>query len=433
MKIPLTQSITALKQHLKDPLFKDPLYKNSFFLMVNSAAVSILGFLFWLVAARCYSSKEVGLATALISVMMFFPVLSSLGFHSSLIRYLDKERDKQSMINSCLTVSGLLSILLVIVFLTGINIWSPKLSFIKENFFYAMAFIVFSVANSILLLQEDVFVALRCTEYLLFQNVIWRGLSIIVLIILAKIFANFFGIFLSLGIAICVGLLIRSFLFIPIILPKYLPVPTINKRMLKDIMHFSIGNYISRIFYMAPGAIFPLLIVNTMSPEATAYFYMAWAIAGILFVIPVVTTLSLFAEGSHNPEELSKNVIKAIKLMFVLLIPAILLLIFFGDKILLAFGRRYSEEGFELLQVFSVSAIPLSLNLLYVAVKRVQIKVKSIVYTYVSMAIFTIGISYILMAEIGLIGVGMGWFLGQTIVAISIGLVILKEKVRNNS
>ncbi len=40
---------------------RDPLYKNSFFIMLSSITNAGFGFFFWMIAARLYSAEDVGL------------------------------------------------------------------------------------------------------------------------------------------------------------------------------------------------------------------------------------------------------------------------------------------------------------------------------------------------------------------------------------
>jgi len=72
MTLWLPKNLTELKQHLNDPLFK-----NAYFLMLSSISSAGSGFFFWLIAARFYSTAEVGLASAIIAAMGFCFLLSS--------------------------------------------------------------------------------------------------------------------------------------------------------------------------------------------------------------------------------------------------------------------------------------------------------------------------------------------------------------------
>ncbi|MCX8000823.1 MAG: hypothetical protein N3A69_18100, partial [Leptospiraceae bacterium] len=46
---------------------KDPLFKNSIFIMLSSGESAIFGFFFWFLAAKLYTAEAIGIATAMIS------------------------------------------------------------------------------------------------------------------------------------------------------------------------------------------------------------------------------------------------------------------------------------------------------------------------------------------------------------------------------
>ena len=78
-----TEKQRGTEKHLNDPLFK-----NAYFLMFSSLTSAGSGFFFWLIAARFYSTSDIGLASAIISAMGLIAMLSLLGFDISLVRFL---------------------------------------------------------------------------------------------------------------------------------------------------------------------------------------------------------------------------------------------------------------------------------------------------------------------------------------------------------
>lgn len=191
--------------------------------------------------------------------------------------------------------------------------------------------------------------------------------------------------------------------------------------------HISFGNYIAENFGAIPNSILPLMIINVLNPEMNAYFFMALSISNILITIPVAINNSLFAEGSYAPEQFRTNVIKTIKFTFILIIPIILGIFIYGDELLSLFGKAYAENGFYLLCILALSAIPFTINKVYVTIKNIQIKVKSIIYINILISILTIVIGYTLMIRIGLIGVAIGYTLGQGICAVMILVSVWKK------
>ena len=411
MKLTIPKTRTELKQHLNDPLFK-----NSYFLMATTVIGSLLGFIFWMLVARYYTPHDVGLATALISAANLLVVFSLLGFEFGILRFLPDEKDKQGMINSCLTITFLFSIILSAIFISGVDTWSPALSFVYESMPFLLFFIVLVFTTALTRLQQIIFVALRSAELSFIQNITFSILKLIFVLFLVAF--GVFGIVSSWAIAACIALILSTFFLTPRRVHSYLPILTIKKKMIKDMFHISSGNYIAENFSAIPGSILPLMIINVLNPEMNAYFFMALAISNILITIPVAVNSSLFVEGSYAPEQFRNNVIKAIKFTFLLIIPAILGIFIFGDKLLLLFGEAYAKNGFYVLCVSVLSVIPFTINKAYMTIKNVQLKVKPIIYLNALISILTIGLSYVLMIEIGLIGAAIGYTLGQGIGAI---------------
>ncbi len=199
-------------------------------------------------------------------------------------------------------------------------------------------------------------------------------------------------------------------------------------------MPFSFGNYISGVLGSLPTMIMPLLIVNILDVENAAYFLVAWSITIIVSSVPGAVTTSLFAEGSSNQEaEFRSNLIKSTKLIFFLLIPTILILFVFGDKVLLLFGQTYSENATRLLGLFIIGCIPFAINQIYLTIKRVQIDIKPMIYVNLLAAILVISGSYLLMKTVGLIGIGIAWIFGQGVIAMFVGAyLIIKYKTITN-
>ncbi len=55
--------------------------------MLNSITGSGIGFIFWIVAAKFYSTEVVGITTALLSSITLITMFSFLGFDQSIIRF----------------------------------------------------------------------------------------------------------------------------------------------------------------------------------------------------------------------------------------------------------------------------------------------------------------------------------------------------------
>jgi len=406
--------------------FREPIHKNSIHLVTNSFVTSGLGFIFWVIAARFYGSYELGLASAIVSSMNLLTVLSLLGFNISLIKFLPNSSGKENLINSCFTLDLCAASIISIIFLLGINTFSPELSFLKENLIFSIFFIIFTATGVIGLLLNSIFIANRLSKIVLLKDSIF-GILKIPLTIFA-IFLGAFGIFFAWGIALMISSIIGMGLLFKII-PQYKPRVLIEKELIRDMFHFSFWNYIAHIFSLAPASILPIMIANVLSADAAAYFYISWMIANLLFSIPAQSTQSLLAECSNFDQKIKENAEKTLKFILLLIILPIVIILFMGDKLLLLFGREYSIESFKLLQLLAISAIPYAINSLFISIKRVKKETTSVVLIYFIMAFIALMGSYMLVPFMGIIGVGIAWLFGNLVTSTAIVFKVAKDKL----
>ena len=396
---------------------RSPLYRNSFFLMANTVLTSGLGFFFWMVVARFYTESEVGWGSATISAISLLATLSVPGFSAALIRFLPKAEKPQEMINSCLTISGAIAVVLSLVFVAGLDIWSPALAFIKSNIIFAAAFVFFVLVQVLFGVIGSVFIARRRADFTLFKSAIFSLLKI-PLPILLVLFFHTFGIAASWGIATAVALAVALFFFIPRVQPDYKPVPSLNLGVISSMWRYSGGSYFAHLFDFAPSMILPIIVVNLLGAEQNAYFYVTWVIATLLFSIPRAVAQSLFAEGAHFEEELWGNVTRSLKFVFIILVPAVILALLFGEWLLLLFGEGYSVSGLLLLRILCVSSLFIGVIRVYTSTLRVEDRIRELALIYGFRAVATFVGSYFVMPVYGLVGIGYVWFAVHAVVCL---------------
>jgi len=398
--------------------------------MMASTLASILGFIFWLIVARFYPPSQVGLAGALFAAMSLLSCISLLGIHYSLVRFIPEEKNKAKLMNSGLTLVGICSLLAAVIFLIGLPLWSPDLLFVSSQSSFLIIFILFTIASALLMLQRHVFIAYRRAEFNLYIQAIWLVLRIV--LVVAIVGLGVLGIFSSWGIGVCVALAV-GFFFMAKVQPGYRPLPSLSKELLTNIRDFSVVNYLAEIINNVPVYILPLMVLAVLGAEQNSYYYIAATTAGVIFLIPQAVNLSLFAEGSHRPVGIGLNIAKSLKLLAVLLLPVITVLFIFGDKVLLIFGEEYSRQAFELFRLLLLATIPAVFNEIYLVVKMVKLHLKPIIYINALRAVLLLGLTYLLMKNLGLLGVGIGYLSAQCAVTAMLGLLALKRRLSKNN
>lgn len=399
----------------------DSLYRNSIYLMLSTAIMAFFGFFFWIIVARLYTPEQVGIATTLISVLGLISGLSTLGLNIGLIRFLPKSVVKNEKINSSFTLTIIASILISVIFLSGLKLFSPKLLFLQENLYYILSFILFALILSLNTIVESIFVAYRSAKFTLIKNLFLSITKTALPIMLVGFSA--YGIFASVGIAsalafmLSVGLLIYFF--------KYQPAFSISISAIKKIGSYSFGNYAAAFIGSLPATILPLLITNILGAKHTAYFYIAFMVASLINMIPQATAQTLLAESSYSDKNMKIHILKSLKITSLMLFPFIILIFLFGKNILDAFGNNYSREALPLLKLFAISSIFNSINGIIASIFRLRNMVKElIVISFYTM--FIILFLSLLLVNLQLLGIGLAWLLGQVAVFI-IYLIILSR------
>lgn len=402
------------------------MFKNAYLLMFSSIASAGSGFFFWLIVARFYSVEDIGLASAIVAVMGLISMISLLGFDISLIRFIPEKEDKNELINSCLTTTLIFSLAFALIFVVGIDIWSPSLIVIRENRFLLLLFFIFTAITPLTELQKyGIFVGFRKAEYSFIQTII-----MLIRICIVPFLVEFkaVGIYASYGLMYIPAFLLGTIL-ISKVYSHYKLYLGIKKEIINDIFHFSFGNHIARLFEELPRFILPIMIINVLGVKANAHFFIAWQISMLLLAVPKYTSISLLTESIYNKKELKNNIIRALIFISVILIVIIVCLFLFGKYLLLIFGKEYAKNSFEILLILAFGSIPFTFSALYATMKRIQGEIKAVIYIYSGVTIITLVASYILMQSLGLVGVGYAWVFGNGVIAGIIGFKLLKEMV----
>jgi O-antigen/teichoic acid export membrane protein len=415
-----TVVIITSKEKLRQA-WQIPFYQNAYYLMSGNIINSALGFVFWIIAAQLYSSEVVGLGSAIISAFRLLALFAELGLGTSLVRYLPAAGKKgTAMINTCFTLSGLAVFIISLVFLSGLSLWSPALLPVRQHPLYFIAFIFFTFSMVLQPLALTVLLARLQTRHIFIINAI-AGILSIVLVSIFSIFTDGApGLFSAVGLAVTFTLVLCVFWLIPKAQNGYVPLPGMDLKILREMGSYSAANFVGKGFLLMTNFILPLIVVNTLGAEMNAYFYIPWSVGIVLQFIPAAISNSLFAEASNEETTLYTNTKKSLKLLFLLVLPAALIVFAISSFLLLLFGREYSEHGASLLRILALSIIPWGIIYIYIGIARVKKNIKGLIVIPVCASSLSLGLSYILMVHTGLVGIGLGYLAGQAVVSLPV-------------
>jgi O-antigen/teichoic acid export membrane protein len=397
------------------------LYANSAYLVAANAVNAGFGFLFWTAAARLFPAHDVGLAAGAASAMNLLVMISVLGMDYAIVRYLPHESDTGGIINTVLTIGVSVALMLSVAFLVGLRMWSPSLASLRGDVFSAAGFIVATVCMVIAALLNAVFLARMRSGFVLAMSAVFGTVKVLLTLALAATAA---GLTVLVGAwaggtlaAVAFGL----FWFLRRADgPGFRPRPTVQWSAVRRLTRFASANYLAVILATAPLYVMPLLVLNLLGPEANAYFYIASSISSLLAMVPTAVSMTLFAHGAQENHLPLARVAKGIRFSFSFLVPAIAVILLLGGKVLLLFGRRYAETATPLLWLLSLATLPMTLNLAYFSVRRVQHRMTDVVLSLGWILVVTLGLSMLLLPRVGLVGAGAVWLAAHSSVAATV-------------
>ena len=394
-------------------LYADNLYKNSFYLLLFNIVSGLLGFIFLMIATRLYSVYDIGIYSAMfsaISLIILFSITS--GFSTAIIKLVPSasSSDKNKLVFSFLMISCFMALIMSFIFVSFIEVFSSKLIFLKENLFYGFIFILFVIFSTVAALFNGIFMAFNRTKYILIGGITMN----IGKIILLPLFISYLymGIFYSTGIGTLLGVFISLFLLYKAKLINF--KLNINFNIIKKNFNYILTNYFSSIASGLFCLLLPILILNILSAEMTAYFFIAWAIFSLITGFLMSTIMSFFIEGSYNMNEIKKNRNKGLKVSLIIATISILSVFLFGKFIFSLFGEAYLNS-LDLLYIFTISIYFFVINKIYLVELLIKKKMKETIIFNFLITIPAIISGTLLMLYFGLMGVGYGWLIGQAI------------------
>ncbi len=399
---PLNGKVNSILEYSRNPL-----YRNSLYIMLGRLSDVGFGFLFWTVAARLYPVADVGIATALISSLLLIVAFSRFGFDTALIRFLPTQ-DHCRVFNTCLWITIGATIVVTLLYLLAIDAISPEIAFIRG---YAVIFLVLAIVSSVIDTTGYALLCLRKGNVKLLLNLL-TGLRLPLL--LPFVFLGSLGIFFSLGLAnliAAVSALVLIRRFIPLAL-------RIDREFVRTTYQFSSLNYLGNLFSNLPALVMPILIVNLLSPENAALYYIAFAIGSLVLIVPEAMSTSFFIEGSHGIN-LRKGTFMTLSVTYAVLIPAVLVIVLFGDLLLNLFGPEYTT-ALNLLRLIAISSLFVTIFNLFIPLQNIRLQVRGVVIVNFLRFVLYLGLSYFLLQSVGVIGAGIAWLITHMILSIGI-------------
>ncbi len=422
-----TLSLGQLVAHLQIPLFR-----NAYALIFSSAATSVLGIAYWVLAARFYTDEIVGQNSAAIAATQLLSSISILYLDGAFIRFIPRAgRTAGRLILYAYLITTMVAAVVGFIFLLGVGIWSPALSFLNATPLSMVWFILATTTGCVFLMQDGALTGLRQAVWVPIENGIFAIAKIVLLVVFAQVSPQY-GIFASWTIPAALLILpVNGLIFGRLLGEHHRANQDIVRPLIPaQITRYVAGNYVGFLFLLAYTKLLPVMVIQLAGSEASAYFYLPWVVATSLQLVAQNMSVSLVVEGTLDQAKLRSYVRRALVHTLKLLTPVIVVLAFAAPLILRLFGRAYAEEGGNLLRLLSLAIVPNIFFVLCIGLLRVQRRIFEIAMAQGAVAILTLALSYLLLPRYGIAGVGWAWLVSQSLAALVAYLVVLRPILR---
>lgn len=345
-------------------------------LVSTQAATSLLGLVYWTLAARLFLVQDVGVAGAAVATMTLLGSIGSLGLGTLLISRLPHtaQGERRVLVRTSLFVVGAagaglgLAVPLALVHLFGTENLRPLVG----TPLAAAGLALGTGLMAVVLVLDQAVLTLGSGNLQLERNILASVIKIVALVALNALGAG--G-----GMAIFLAWTIGSSLSLPLVAFR-----TRGGRSLQDagalvqparlrgLARTAASHHALNLSLQAPLLLLPIIVTVSLSAQDNGYFNSAVLVTGFVFALPYAIAISLFASADGDAgaviERMSRTIpfgLAASALAYVVLYPS-------ANLVLRLFGQAYAAEATTILRVIVLAGIAFVVKDHFIALRRVQ-------------------------------------------------------------
>ncbi|MDD1653064.1 MAG: hypothetical protein LUQ64_00820 [Methanomicrobiales archaeon] len=396
--------------------WKDPLYRHSLILTASRFLnAAVIGFLFWTIAAHQYPVAEVGIGTALISATSLLVSLAMLGFDVAVIRFTPL-RDPGEVFSISVWVTTAAAAILAVIFLLLVPVVMPPIAMVRD---YWLLFLAIVPLTSFSFILGRTFIAHRRPHLLFLQYLVT---AVRLPLLYPLVFLGGLGIFLAAGVSTFLAAafsLVAALGFVRLTFG-------IRREVLRDMYRFSSANYVSTLLADIPELVLPLIVLALLGPVAAAQYFIAFAIATLILVIPDAIGTSYFVEGSYGSADPRKEAMRALAVSTLVLLPITAGVLLFGRSLLGFFGPAYAL-AYPLLLILTLSSFLVAFHKICIPFLNIHMRIGVIVGVNALRMILLLGLSLLAIPLFGIEGAGYAWILTHAMIAVPLVWLLWRQ------
>lgn len=398
--------------------------RNSRALIVSSAVTSTFGLLFWIVAARWFGARELGIGGAFVTAMTLIAGVSTLGLRNGLVRFLPETggQSRRLIVRSYALCAAVGSVL-AMVFAAGQSLWAPSLHSLRTDPAHLTLFVVATAGWTVFVLQDSVLTGLHHATWIPLENALYAIAKLG--LVMALPFAGEWGIVLAWSVPALVLLVPVNLLIVRRLLPGCeTGAGTIRARSL---VRFAAGDHTADLIRIAGSEVVVLVVLAKVGPELAASFFIAATIPASITLITANIASAFVAEAAAQPANARALLRRGARQAVLLVVPAVLAAVIAAPWILSVFGGNYRTEATGVFRLMLLSTIPQIVASLAVGFARFERRVGLVVAIFAVNAIAPLVGAFVGLTRWGLMAVGVATLVGQCMVVTAVATVLVRR------
>jgi O-antigen/teichoic acid export membrane protein len=350
------------------------LLRNAGSLAATTGVTSVLGFAYWIYAARFFTNAEVGYATAAIATMTLLGTIGVFGLGTMLIGELPQGGNRGGLITASLIASFVASIVLAFGFaLVSLSFGSHYVE-ISGNIWRMSLFSIGVALTAATMVFDDAAIGLMRGGLQLSRNTAVSIAKMVALPVSAFLIHDVFG--LGIMLSWVLGTAVS-------IIPTVITIKRGGSRILyrpdwstlRKLRKVAWSHNWLNLAITVPTKLVPVLVATMVLPGANAAYYVAAMIASFLAMVPMHLSTVLFAVASAAPEKISEKLRFVLRTALVIGVPVGLVMGVSAHFVLSVFGSKYASQATVPLWIMIAGYIPGLPSAVYIAVCRATGKV----------------------------------------------------------
>jgi O-antigen/teichoic acid export membrane protein len=393
-------------------------------LIANVMVTAILGFGFWIAAARLFPSATVGRDTVLVSAMLTLSAMCQLNLSTVMLRFLPITRVSPGrFVGLAYALVASLSLLAGGAFAFVAPRLSPRFGFLETQPWITAGFVGAVAVWGVFSLQDAVLTALRRTAWVPIENGLFGALKIGLLPVLLTAGADH-AVFLAWAMAMALLIAPVNGLIFRWVVPNRAARPEVPSPVerfgWRRLIRFSLHDLGGTLLGHAASTMLPVVIVAFVTSAQSAYFYMPFTVVATFDLMFLNVAAALTVEGAATEQRLAELVRLTVRRFGPLLLAGVAVILAAGPLLLALYGAAYAQSGAAVLRLLICASAFRAMTAVYSAVCRVEGRGAQILTIQAGTFGLVMALTTALAPRHGIDGVAAAWLAANGIVALAV-------------